>query len=100
MVNQTQSSIFTRTKQDQVLTQKLGYEWKNIYRQLAVIDPQATGLVTIDQFEQTCFKNKVSVSNQELKKLMKTYGDQDNEKINYKQLSISLGLHKESYNYL
>ena len=81
---------------------KLGYEWKNIYRLLTLSDASSTGEVTLSQFEKACIKQKVSLSDYETKKLYQTYGadKSDAQYINYRQMSINLGLHKESYNYL
>jgi hypothetical protein len=64
----TQTSIFTRKQFDQTI-QKLGYEWKNIYRLLTLFDSDSTGEVTFSQFEKACIKQKVSLSDYETKKL-------------------------------
>ena len=44
--NVTTSSIFTRSKFENQIIHKLGYEWKNIYRNLTHFDQDATGEVT------------------------------------------------------
>ena len=52
--NVTSSSIFTRSKFESQIIHKLGYEWKNIYRNLSHFDQEATGEVTLTQFEKAC----------------------------------------------
>ena len=54
--NMTSSSIFTRTKFEHQIIHKLGYEWKNIYRNLSLFDSESTGRVTLTQFEKACAK--------------------------------------------
>lgn len=45
--NMTSSSIFTRSKFEHQIIHKLGYEWKNIYRNISHMDQEATGEITI-----------------------------------------------------
>ena len=80
------------------MIQKLAYEWKTIYRLCTLHDADSTGEVTVQQFEKACSKQKVSLSEYEMKKVQRMFGN--DEFVNYKQMSIQLGLHKESYNYL
>jgi len=65
----------------------------------------------LKNFDQTCQKHGVSLSKNDLKKLMQQFAQEaetskidstgfDLQIINYRKLSIQLGLHKESYNYL
>jgi len=56
---------------------KLGYEWKNIYRQLVQIDQEDTGLVDITDFDDTCLKFRVSFSRDELGKIKKYFGEEE-----------------------
>jgi hypothetical protein len=58
--------------------------------------------VLLPQFEKACAKCGVSFSDYETKKLIKQYGQEfgDDTYLLYKQLSMNLGLHKQSYNYL
>lgn len=99
------------------MVHKLGYEWKQIYRNCVTIDSDNQGILHIDDFVRCCEKNGVSLIPLEVKKLMKLFSIAANledliafgydsnphdaeEIINYKRLSIGLGLHKESFNYL
>ena len=106
-----------------VITQKLGYEWRQIYRDLAQKDVDDTGLVSVKDFQDSCRKTGTNISKEEVSKLVKKYRDRapgesgafENESnltwtqtemnygktfIHYKQLSEDLGLHKSSYNFL
>ena len=48
MANITQSSsVFTRSKFDNSIVTKIGYDWKTIYRMLTLYDTQETGIVTL-----------------------------------------------------
>jgi hypothetical protein len=67
--NVSQPSIFTRTNFDQTVIQKLGYEWKNIYRLLTLFDSESSGMVSLSQFENACSKQKVSLSDYDTKKI-------------------------------
>ena len=106
-------SVFARSKFEKMMIHKLAYEWKNIYRGLTQIDEAGTGLVKLDEFHQVCEKFKVSIIPLESKQLMKQFGcdaqeqevlglsaDQASDLLGYKKLSVGLGLHKSSYNYL
>ena len=87
---------------DKVIITKLSYEWKNIYRSLAIIDEDETNLVELEKFDLACQKQNVFLNSEDLRKLMKLFGSEknDTEMINYKMLSFALGLHKDSFNYL
>ena len=68
------SSFFTvkhRSKFEQLLINKLGYEWKQIYRSLVNIDSDNLGILHIDDFLRSCEKFGVSLIPLEVKKLMK-----------------------------
>ena len=98
------SSVFTRSKFEQNVALKLGYEWKNIFRVLTYNDKSNEGLATLKHFDSVCQKHSVHLSNNDLQKLQKSYGEQvdvdgdatgfDEQVINYRKLSIQLGLHK------
>ena len=109
------SSVFNKTKFEKLMIHKMAYEWKNIYRALSSVDQAGLGVINITEFLQICDRNRVSIIPLESKQLMKQFGvandSQDMEAlglneneaqdlINFKRLSIHLGLHKESYNYL
>jgi len=86
------------------MVQKLGYEWKNIYRALSLADCNDNGVISISEFVAICDKVKVSIIPNEAKQLLRQFGDlsenSEEEQINYKKLSQQLGLHKESFNFL
>jgi hypothetical protein len=91
---------------------KLGYEWKNVYRILTHQDETNSGICSLKFFDSLCQKHNISLTKNDLKKLMQMFGelDQNNtnkdgssydlQQINFRKLSVQLGLHKESYNYL
>lgn len=105
-----------KTKFEQILVGKLGYEWKNIYRACVQLDADGLGILPFDDFVKTCERYGTSLVPAELKHLKKAYSlgndpeeiaalgllnEQEAEKmISYKKLSINLGLHKESFNFL
>lgn len=64
-------SVFARTKFEKLMIHKLGYEWKNIYRTLTLLDPENLHVVTMNEFSHACDKHKVSILKQELQKLQK-----------------------------
>jgi len=111
------SSVFEKTKFEKMMIHKMAYEWKNIYRMLSVIDQKGLGIIPISEFQSCCEKCKVSIVPLEQKQLMKQFGVahdkgdleaiglrsdsvEASELLNYKRLSIKLGLHKDSFNYL
>jgi len=60
---------------------KLGYEWKNIYRNLLQNDAEESGLVELREFDEVCLKFKVSFSKEELAKIRKQFGEEDEQEI-------------------
>jgi len=66
------SSVFTRSKFEQNVALKLGYEWKNIYRVLTYNDKQNEGACSLKYFDLICQKHNVHLSNNDLTKLMKS----------------------------
>lgn len=69
-----------KTKFEQQMVHKLGYEWKQIYRHCIQLDPEATGILNIDDFLKACQKFGVSLIPLEVKQLMKLFSvasDQD-----------------------
>lgn len=113
-------SVFHQTsnsKFEKLMIHKLAYEWKKIYRNLTTVDAQGTGVVKISDFQKVCERNGVSIIPLEIKQLLKLYSvasdaqdldrhglehnpDSALDLLNYKRLSVGLGLHKDSYNYL
>jgi hypothetical protein len=92
------SSVFTRSKFEQNVALKLGYEWKNIYRVLTYNDKQNEGACSLKYFDLICQKHNVHLSNNDLTKLMKSFAEKvdvdgdatgfDEQVINYRKLSI------------
>jgi len=99
---------------EKLISGKLGYEWKNIYRTLTHVDDQNTGLIELREFDDICYRFKARLTKLELTMLkkqfcensdMKTINDnqtmtQEKDLINYKKLSHYFGLHKDSLNHL
>jgi hypothetical protein len=109
------------TKDEQIIHNKIAYEWKGIFRDLTLgnLDLTATksdnDWVSINAFDKVCMKHRVGFSKEELKKIVKFFGKArhenetishhsvnlaENPKIDFVTFSKRLGLHKESYNYL
>lgn len=88
--------FFNRT--NQILRHKLSYEWKNIYRSLNAIDLNSSGIVTKKEFESCVHKHGVYLSRDELTRIHKRFSQ--NGDVNYYRVSVELGLHKPSYDYM
>ena len=93
----------------------MAYEWRPIFRSLAQAVGSSTTLVDIRTFDKTCLRHNVALTKEELKKVVKLFSPesreiansarqtislQDNQKVDFMQMSIRLGLHKDSYNYI
>lgn len=118
ITNKSRSSIFNqkgKTRFEKLMIQKLGYDWKKIYRNCVTYDKDAQGIIHIDDFIKSCEKNGISIIPLEQKQILKQFNlnndlhDFDryanlernaHEYISFKKLSIALGLHKDSFNYL
>lgn len=92
-------------KHEKLVQRKLAYEWKNIYRNLVSSDTEDSGCITLKEFDDVCLKFKVSFNKQELGWIRKMFADELAETgrqdlINYRRLSYTLGLHKDSLNYI
>ncbi|CDW74424.1 UNKNOWN [Stylonychia lemnae] len=96
-------------QENQNIKSKLAYEWKNIYRNLSQEDRNATGdgKISIKSFQKALNQNKVSLSKYEISKLVKQFGVsesqsttnkklQDNQIINYTNISKQMGLHNNT----
>jgi len=108
----TMSQFYQGSGFQKQLAQKLAYEWKNIYRALSNADPDNLGIAKLQQFQKACSKCAVDLDRKDLLKLAQSYGLQPKNadkaidhaslgdiNINYRTLSMSLGLHKDSFNY-
>ena len=92
------------------MVNKLGYEWRKIYRACTKIDSEGLGIIGIDDFLKVSEKYGVSIVLSEQKQLLRLFKvtEDDDLKVdldthtylNYKRLSETLGLHKESFNFL
>lgn len=83
-----------------IVKQRLAYEWKNIYRTLTSIDMNNNGKVSSHEFQAAVSKNRVYMTREEFKKIQTLFGEDSGEVINYNQLSSSLGLHKNSMDFM
>lgn len=108
----TMSAFFQTNGFQKQLTQKLAYEWKHIYRALSNKDGDNLGIAKVSDFQKACAKSKIEFDRKDLIKLVQRYGlqgqlaDKQSDsaalgemEINYKMISTSLGLHKDSFNY-
>ncbi|CAI2381224.1 unnamed protein product [Moneuplotes crassus] len=87
-----------QSKMNDILKHKLSYEWKNIYRSLNTIDLNSSGLVTRKEFQSCVHKHGAFLTRNEYDRIQKRFSQ--NGDINYYRLSVELGLHKPSYNYM
>ena len=55
-------SLISKAKSMEVLENKLGYEWRNIYRVMDLIDASKSGLVLKSEFEKCLFRFKQRTS--------------------------------------
>lgn len=114
-MRQTVGSFYHAQGFQKFLSNKLAYEWKNIYRQLCLIDADDLGVLRAADFLRACNKHGIEFSKRELIKVIQHFPEDemsmnieytvDNEVladcfINYKRISMQLGLHKDSFNYL
>ena len=97
------------TNLEKQISVKLAYEWKSIYRMLVAMEEGNDETVDLAEFDKTCQKFNVSLSNEEIAKIRNMFcvpsvEGQDGENaawtLNYKHMSQYLGLHKESFNFL
>lgn len=56
-------------KTDNKFINKLGYEWRNVYRFCVSNDPEDTGKISLEKFEEGCSKFKVRLTSEDLKQL-------------------------------
>lgn len=114
------TTIAGMTKTEKVLSEKLAYEWKNLYRNFVAQDPKDNGLINIKEFDQVCLKFKINFTREEMRQIKKLFGDESGhviqmgaftdkkrsisssmvDQVNYKTMSNNLGLHKASMNHL
>ena len=80
------------------LSQKLAYEWKNIYRSLAQADLNKSGKVTVKEFNNIVNKIGVNLTKEETGKAVRMFSQGD--LIDYFSMSNELGLHKPSMNFM
>jgi hypothetical protein len=110
--------IYELNPQEKLVAGKLGYEWKNIYRNLTQIDAEDTGLIELREFDEVCYRFKARLTKDELSRLKKQFcvpnenGEElqsiadkqtisgERDLINYKRISHYFGLHKDSLNHL
>jgi hypothetical protein len=97
----TQASQATSNKFKEILKMKLSYEWKKLYRIFALQDTAGTGSVSLATFEKASVQNGVYLSKEELNRLNKLYpSHEDPSMINYLKMSVDLGMHLQSFDFL
>lgn len=75
----------------------MAYEWQHIYRSLTRIDPNQTGLVHLNKFEQLCSQAGVNnILKDDMLGLAAVYGDGEG-RVNYIAISKDFGLHKDRF---
>lgn len=88
-------------KAKQELKAKLKYEWKNIYRHLSNTEKGPRGLVTLQEFTSALTKFGAYLSHHDLNRIARLYSaDAKSGLINFNQLSLDLGLHLNSFQFL
>jgi Ca2+-binding EF-hand superfamily protein len=88
-------------KAKQELKAKLKYEWKGIYRHLSNLEKGGRGLVTLQEFTQALTKFGAYLSRDDLNRISRLYSaDAKSGLINFNQLSLDLGLHLHSFQFL
>lgn len=60
-------------KMEVIISSKLAYEWKNIFRQLYKMDLGDSGLVELYDFDRTCLMYNINLSKEEIGKIYKNY---------------------------
>lgn len=70
----TMSSFFQTSGFQKQMTQKLAYEWKNIYRALSNRHEDNLGIAKVAEFQKACAKSKIEFDKKELIKLVQHYG--------------------------
>jgi len=96
------------TKQELQIKDKLAYEWKNIFRYLAMNNAEGDDLVDLREFDNVCLRYNASLTNEDMKRLQAWFCepvalDQDPvppAMLNFRLMSVSLGLHKDSLNFV
>ena len=90
------------------LVGKIGYESKNIYRQITSVDSKNTGKVSLKQFEVICTSLNIPMTKDDSQKLAMLFSDekiviagayavqQGHTLINYIRMSREMGLHVPS----
>ena len=101
-------------KAEIIIADKLGYEWKNIYRNLVQSSNNDGGCIGLTEFDNVCYQFKVCFTKDELVRIsklaaveqeeynMRTFDtiQKDRTTINFRKLSAQLCIHKDSYNHL
>lgn len=85
------------------LSNKLAYEWKNIYRALAKLcSVHEDGLhqVTVKEFDEACHRFGVSLHREDLRQIEKLFGTRVGNLIDFDRISKHLGMHRASYDHL
>lgn len=97
----TSASQTIGSKFKEVLKMKLSYEWKKIYRILSMQDAQASGLASISAFEKAAIQCGVYLTKEDMARTLKLYHGQDDPgMINYQRISVELGMHLQSFDFL
>ena len=105
-----------KLKKLSLLSNKLGYEWKFIYRDLRQNDLENSGKWDSKMFLDTLNSHKVKLTNEEWKLCQREYSDKNLSmktsqysnlksvlgqiQIDYQRISKELNLHKMSYDYI
>ena len=102
------------SKPEIIIADKLGYGWKVIFRTLTQSENNKNGCINLSEFDSTCYNNKVVFTKDELVRISKMAGVEDEDynmrtfdtidkgklMINFRKLSAMLGIHKDSYNHV
>jgi hypothetical protein len=70
---------------------KLEYEWKNIYRDVRMLDTANEGIVKISDFEKVLLNHSVKITRDDLNKIILS-SNSTKQGLNYELAAMALGL--------
>lgn len=74
----THTNLADLTKLEKAISDKLSYEWKNIYRSLVASDTSQTGQVSSNRFNQICLQYNTMLNKEDIQKLTDLFGEAQN----------------------
>ena len=100
LMNSTRAADQSQLRKDNIKA-RVGYEWKNIYKNLTRADVPQIGAVSRAHFQQACSSAGVSLSKDQVKRIGMLFShDGDSASIDYVRMSKELNLHYSSLNFI